>query len=607
MFGLEADVMIDTDANSSRLMRWQSTPTEQRATRFGQVLRELRLVAGLTQEELAERSDLSARGISDLERGARLNPRLVTVRQLAAALQLVDADRAALEKAGSRPRVPQPHEAVLPVSRSHLPVQLTSFVGRDQEQAEIERLLATNRLITLCGPGGIGKTRLALAVAERALPQLADRAVFVEFTASSDPVLVPRELASAIGIREDAGQPLLDTLLQALMDIRVLLVLDNCEHLLAACADLVNVLLAACPRMSILVTSREPLGITGEAVWAVPPLALADEQPGAGDRLAQFGAVGLFVDRARSVWPTFELTPQNAPAVARVCRRLEGIPLAIELAAARIRVLSVDQIDARLEDRYRLLVCGAAGAPARHQTLLAAVDWSYALLSNSERLLFDRFSVFQGGARLEAVEVVCTHDSVRPAEVADLLQSLVAKSLILADLEPDGTVRFGELGTLKEYGEARVRERAESDILCARHLQYHLWLAEQAVSQLHGPRHLSWLERLDAEHDNMRASLVWALHCEAGLEDGLRLAGALWRVWEIRGHSVEGRRWLESVLGESWAGGAGCLATTQTNYAGAWTQTEAALTLRRKMHDQHGVGIALNHQKPARRHARTTR
>jgi transcriptional regulator with XRE-family HTH domain len=216
MFGLEADVMIDTDANSSRLMRWQSTPTEQRATRFGQVLRELRLVAGLTQEELAERSDLSARGISDLERGARLNPRLVTVRQLAAALQLVDADRAALEKAGYRPRVPQPREAVLPVSRSHLPVQLTSFVGRDQEQAEIERLLATNRLITLCGPGGIGKTRLALAVAERALPQLADRAIFVEFAASSDPVLVLRELPSAIGIREDAGQPLLDTLLQAL-------------------------------------------------------------------------------------------------------------------------------------------------------------------------------------------------------------------------------------------------------------------------------------------------------------------------------------------------------------------------------------------------------
>jgi predicted ATPase/DNA-binding XRE family transcriptional regulator len=602
---LEVDLMLDADANSSLSTRWQSSKTEQRAAGFGQLLRELRVVAGLTQEELAERSGLSPRGISDLERGARLSPRLVTVRQLSAALQLVDSDRAALEKAAYRPRVPLAREPAVPAGRSSLPVQMTSFVGRDREQSEIERLLHGQRLITLCGPGGIGKTRLALAVAEQAVPQYADRAIFVEFGAASDAVLVPRELASAVGIREDAGQPLLETLLRALANVRMLLVLDNCEHLLSACSDLARRLLDACPRIRILVTSREPLGVADEMVWTVPPLAVGEEQPMSVERLAQLGAVGLFVERARSVWPTFELSPHNAQAVVRVCRRLEGIPLAIELAAARIRVLSVEQIDARLEDRYRLLVWGAAGAPARHQTLLAAVDWSYALLSNAERLLFDRFSVFQGGARLEAVEVVCTPDSLQPAEVADLLQSLVDKSLILAEPEPDGTVRFCELETLKEYGRARVRERNEADALRARHLGYHLCLAEEAVSQLLGPHQLTWLERLDYEHDNMRASLAWSLHCEAALEDGLRLAGALWRFWEVRGHGVEGRRWLASLLGGVGPvapgvralalDAAGCLATTQADYADGWRLTQAALALWRQNSDWRGAGIALNH------------
>jgi predicted ATPase/DNA-binding XRE family transcriptional regulator len=603
----QVDSMLDTDANSSLATRWQSTPTEPRAARFGHVLRELRVVAGLTQEELAERSGLSPRGISDLERGARLNPRLVTVRQLAAALELSDGDRAALEQAANRARMPVPRELAVPASRAHVPVQLTSFVGRDRELSEIQRLLRTNRLLTLRGPGGIGKTRLALAVAEQAVPQHADRVICLEFGASSDPLLVPRQLASALGIREQAGRPLVDRLRLAMADTRLLLVLDTCEELLPACADLVTVVLAASRGARILVTSREPLGVANETVWPVPPLALADDQAGSIDRLAQVGAVRLFVDRARSVWPTFELSALNALAVARVCRRLDGIPLAIELAAARIRLLSFDQLDARLQDRYRLLVPGAVGAPAWHQTLLAAVDWSYALLSNAERLLFDRFSVFQGGARLEAVEMVCTRDSLQPPEVADLLQSLVDKSLLLAEQEPDGTVRFGELETLKEYGRARVRERGGSDALRTHHLEFHRRLAEQAVSELDGPDRQAWLERLDFEHDNMRAALAWALQAEAPscLEAGVRLAGALWRFWDIREHGVEGRRWLASLLDRPGPvapevralalDGAGCLAMAQADDAGAWKLTHAALVLWRQLGDLRGVAVALDH------------
>jgi predicted ATPase/DNA-binding XRE family transcriptional regulator len=448
--------------------------SEQRPTSFGQLLRELRTVAGLTQEELAEQSGLSPRGISDIERGARRSPHPATVRRLSAALQLVDDDRARLETAAYRARAAQQRKPDLPVGGKHFPVQLTSFVGRDLEQLEIHRALSTSRLVTLSGGGGIGKTRLALAVAERAVPELADAVIVVELGALSDPSLVPRELASAIGIRADGVRPIVDSLLTALADARVLVVLDNCEHLLGACANLVAALLGSCERLRILATSRESLGVPYEQVWTVPPLAL----PKGGtsvERLAQVGAVRLFVDRARAVWPTFELAEDTAAAVSSVCCRLEGIPLAIELAAARMRVLSVQEIDARL------LVWGVGGAPAHHQTLEAAVDWSYEGLSESEQLLFDRLSVFRGRAPLEAVEAVCGSDRCHPAETVDVLQSLVEKSLVVAEPESNGAIRFRQLETLREYAQTRLCSRGETDILRARHLEYLAHLAEQAA------------------------------------------------------------------------------------------------------------------------------
>ena len=261
-------------------------------------------------------------------------------------------------------------------------------------------------------------------------------------------MLVPFALASATGVRSERGRPILDTLIDELAAARLLVVLDNCEHLLMACAELVDAVLSACPGIRILATSREQLGLANETVWLVPPLALGDGHPQSRDDLAQYAAVRLFVDRARAVWSSFALSEHNGPAIARVCRRLEGIPLAIELAAARTRVLSVDQIDGRLADRFRLLVWGAAQAPARHQTLQATLNWSYALLSDTERLLFERLSVFRGGCVLEAVEAVCTANGLDAAGIPDMLQSLLEKSLLIAEPQADGAVRFGQLATL---------------------------------------------------------------------------------------------------------------------------------------------------------------
>jgi non-specific serine/threonine protein kinase len=628
---------------------------DQSPPSFGQLLRTLRVAAGLTQEELAERGGLSPRGISDLERGARRSPHPATVRRLAAALRLDAEDRAALQAAARRVRAPARGASGSPSAPDGLPRPLTSFVGRAREQAELDRALREHRLITLTGTGGIGKSRLALALAHQAVPEHADKAVLVELAALADPLLVPRAVAAAVGVREPAGGALLDALVAALANARRLVVLDNCEHLLAACAALVGVLLPACPGLRVLATSREALGLADEAVWPVPALEVGPNgaPPADVERLTAYGAVQLFVERARAVWPTFVLTEQNAPAVARVCRRLEGIPLALELAAARTRVLSVEQIDVRLADRYRLLVWGAAGAPVRHQTLQAAVDWSYSLLSETGRLLFDRLSVFRGGATLEAIEAVCGDDPGVPgvpwtaagagnedhtergetvpavrvstlpppptgdpsdaasgcrlpaADIADLLQALEEKSLVVAAPEPDGTVRFSQLETLREYAHARLVERGEAETVGACHLAYHAGLAERAATELRGPDQLSWLDRFEREHDNVRAALAWAEAHDSELDAGLRLAAGIWIFWDLRGHVAGGRRWLEGLLARTGPatpraqalarGAAGLLARLNGDLNRALTLHEEALALRRQIGDELGVASELSH------------
>jgi predicted ATPase len=434
----------------------------------------------------------------------------------------------------------------------NLPLQLTSFVGRAGPLREVERLLAGGRLLTLTGAGGVGKTRLALQAAADASGAYPDGVWLAALAALADAALVPETVAAAVGVREEPGRPLLGSLTDALRPKRLLLVLDNCEHLLDACAALADALLRACPHLHILATSREALGIAGETVWRVPSLSLPDAgdpaHPAPPAALTQSEAVRLFLDRAVGVQPAFRVTTQNAPAVAQICARLDGIPLAIELAPARVRVLPPAQLLARLEDRFRLLTSGSRTAPERHQTLRAAVDWSYGLLSEAERRLFARLSVFAGGWSLEAAEAVCAEDPLAPDAVLDVLTRLVDKSLVVVDAQPDGTARYRLLETLRLYAGEKLLTAAGATAVRTRHRDYFLAWAERAGPGLHGRDHRAWLGRFDAEQDNLRAALAWSHDDPGGAEAGLRLGAAVEPYWMSRGLVTEGRRWVEAAL-----------------------------------------------------------
>src|SRR5262245_39588833 len=403
---------------------------------------------------------------------------------------------------------------------NNLPLQLTSFVGREREVAEVAGMLAAHRLITLTGVGGTGKTRLALQVAADALLAFSDGVWLVALDALRDPGLAPQAVALSIGVREERERPLLATLTDALKPKRLLLLLDNCEHLLDACARLADALLRACPHLTIVATSREALGIAGETVWRVPSLALpavfAGQPLPPVETLTRYEAVALFVDRAQAVQPRFALTRESAPAVVSVCALLDGIPLALELAAARVRALSVDQLLARLTDRFRLLTGGSRTALERHQTLRAAVDWSHALLTAPERVLFRRLAVFAGGWTLEAAEAVGPAPDgpaggLAREDVLDLLTRLVDQSLVdvVAEAPGAGPARYRLLETLRQYAQHKLVEAEEVAAVRGRHAAHYLALAEQAQPALHGPEQLVWLDRLEEEHANLRGALAW--------------------------------------------------------------------------------------------------
>ena len=522
--------------------------TEQEAS-FGALLRQYRVTAGLSQAALAERAGVSAHAISDLERGARRTPYRYTVEQLVAALGLEREERARLEAAVQRRRRPAP--AASPTAArptTNLPVPLTSFIGREQEVAEVQRLLGTTRLLTLTGAGGVGKSRLALQVAAAVQAEYPDGVWLVELAALANPALVPQAVARILTVQEQAGRPLIETLTHWLAGKRLLLVLDNCEHLIEACADLADALLRQCPRLQILATSREPLGMAGETAWRVPSLTLPEPRlrPPLED-LSRYEAVRLFLERARAVRPGFALTAQNAAAVGQVCQRLDGMPLAIELAAARVPVLTVEELAVRLDDRFRLLVGGSRTALPRHQTLRATLDWSYRLLEERERVLLRRLAVFAGGWTLVAVEAVCSGDGINAGDVLDLLTRLVDKSLVLLETGTGGTTRYRLLETVRQYAGERLAEAEEEQRVRARHRDWCLALAEQAEPHFLAAEQLVWLARLEAEEDNLRAALAW---CEAHDRDaGLRLAGRLWPFWWVQGHHQgEGRWWLAAFL-----------------------------------------------------------
>jgi predicted ATPase len=345
----------------------------------------------------------------------------------------------------------------------NLPLQLNSFVGRGREMAEIETLLADRRLLTLTGPGGSGKTRLALAVTSEVAEWFGDGVWLVELASLSDPDLLPQAVASVLGVRETPSAPLVDALVAYLEPRNVLLVLDNCEHLIEACASLAEALLRRCPDLRVLATSREALGVAGETLFAVPPLTLPDpHRPSGVEGLPRYEASRLFVERARAVKPDFSLSEENAMAIAQICYRLDGMPLAIELAAARIRVLSVEQISTRLDDSFRLLTGGGRSMLARQRTLRATMDWSYGLLDPQEKELFRRLAVFAGGFTLGEAEAVCAGEGLGRGEVLDLLTSLVDKSLVLV-AERDGEARYRLLETVRQYASEKLDRAGEHD------------------------------------------------------------------------------------------------------------------------------------------------
>jgi predicted ATPase/DNA-binding SARP family transcriptional activator/DNA-binding CsgD family transcriptional regulator len=431
----------------------------------------------------------------------------------------------------------------------NLPLPRTSFVGREPEIVELKRELAMTQLLTLTGVGGSGKTRLALEVARDLVGAYPDGVWLVELAPLSEKELVPQAVARAMRVSEQPGRPLIDTLTEALHNKRTLLVLDNCEHLADSVAHLVDTFLDSCAHLRVLTTSREPLGVEGEDVWRVSSLATPypDRHPSAGE-LMRYDAVRLFVERTRLRLSAFEITPANAAAVTEVCRRLEGIPLAIELAAARMDVLTAEQIAQRLDRALGLLTGGRAAEVARHRTLRATLDWSHELLSEPERKLFCRLSVFAGGWTLEAAEAVGAGDGIEEGDVVELFLMLVDKSLVVSEAG-EGSFRYGMLEPVRQYARERLEESGEARAIKRAHAEHFLALAEEAEPRLWGSGDRPWFDRLEKEHDNMRAALSWAIENEEA-ELALRLGGALRWFWRARGYFGEGRRWLERALSE---------------------------------------------------------
>jgi predicted ATPase/class 3 adenylate cyclase len=489
------------------------------------------------------------------------------------------------------------------VERPTLPRQLTTFVGREQERREVKEALARGRLLTLTGPGGSGKTRLSIQVASEIADTFEDGVVFVPLAPISDPALVVPTIVQALGLPEDPGRMPIEALIDHLARKTLLLVLDNFEQVVDAAPE-VGELLTATEAVTILTTSREPLGLAGEREYSVPPLGLPDVRhlpPLAS--LSQFSAVALFIDRARAVRPDFDVTSENAPAIAEVTARLDGLPLAIELAAARAKVLTPEEMLKRLESRLSLGAPSRRDLPQRQQTLRDAIAWSYDLLEAEERRLFARISVFVGGFSLESAEVVCNPDGELGLDTLDGLASLVNKSLARRVDVAGGDLRFLMLETIRDYAGGRLAEGGEEAEISRRHAAAFLGLAEQAAPELTGPSQVRWLERLSAEHDNIRAALAWAE--EAGeLDTALRMGGALWRFWQMRGHLREARERLSRLLSlpPGSAGpearalaleGAGGVHYWMGDMESARRYYEECLTLRRGQGDPQAVAEAL--------------
>lgn len=431
----------------------------------------------------------------------------------------------------------------IPVSKkpiTNLPAPLTTFIGREKEQSDVIELITKHRLVTLTGLGGIGKTRLSTKVGEQVLRDYDDGVWFVEFAPVLDPLLVPRTTAIAIGLRDEPQRPVIDMLSDYLTEKQTLIILDNCEHLPGACAQLAEILLRRCSRLKILATSREPLNITGEALYRVPSLGLPKVQP-ILDTFRNYEAIQLFEERAQLVQFDFSLTLENAASVAQICQRLDGIPLAIELAAAKVAVFSTEQITNQLHESFNLLAEGSRTALPRQQTLRASINWSWNLLTESEQTLMWQLSVFAGGWTLEAAQSVCD------GNVLFLLNSLVAKSLVVVNQRAN--VRYSFHETIRQYAREKVLEAGDLETLRDKHLAYFVKLVEQAEPELYRSNQVFWLNKLDDERDNFRLALEWSLAMD--VESGLRLIVGARFFWDARGNFQEVEGWLAQLLKHS--------------------------------------------------------
>lgn len=523
----------------------QSDPFPQT---FGQQLKRLREQAGLSQEELAERAGLTAKGISALERGERKHPYPNTIRALAEALALSDAARGEWVALLSPRGAPPPAERGFPLRIS---APLNALLGRENDLAVVSRFLTSGktRLVTLTGPGGVGKTRLALQLAEIVQTQFPDGAVFVPLDAVPNPALVLSALVHALGLQEVSEQVKAQWLYQHLQDKKMVLILDNFEHVLDAACELPP-LLSACPGLILLVTSRAPLRLQGEQEYPLAPLAVPglDRVPQVEEVLAS-PAVQVFVQRAQALNPSFRITPANAVTITAICRRLDGLPLALELAAARLKLLTPTTLLKRLDQTLPLLVGGARDLPERQQTMRQTIAWSYNLLTPGEQRLFRRLSVFAGTWTLETAEALCQMPGTE--DILDRIASLMDKSLIQrADREGDSE-RYILLKTIRAYADEQLALAGEAETVQARHLQICLELAREAEQQVYGPDQMSWLEYLEDELPNLRAALEWAFSnppTEVRVAEGLQIVCALYRFWQGRGYLSEGRAWLERGL-----------------------------------------------------------
>jgi predicted ATPase/serine/threonine protein kinase len=508
-----------------------------------------------------------------------------------------------------------------PLKSSHhrpnnLPAPLTSFVGREREVSEVLQLLTKSRILTLTGTGGTGKTRLSLHLASQLVEKFSGGVWLVELAALSDPSLVIQAIATVLGLSEQPGKTLLGLVSEYLRREQVLMVLDNCEHMLAECARVVNYLTQSCPDLVVLATSREGLGINGEIAYQVPSLGLPRPSEATlppPEKLLEYAAIRLFVERAKATNPGFELSLQNAPAVVQICQRLDGIPLALELAAARVKVITVEQINTRLGDRFRLLVGGSRTALPRQQTLRALIDWSYEMLTRNEQLLWQRLSVFSGGWSLEAAERVCAGGEIEEFEILDLLFQLANKSLIVASEEATASsgMRYSLLETIRHYGWEKLEQSGELNRVRDRHLAYFKEMAQSLAPKVTGPGQTEALAQLEGEHDNIRSALEWSLTSTeqrlpaTRLEKGLELAIAVARFWTIRNYWSEGERWLARIVATTRAGelekssnfayalsAQGNLARERCDYTGGLACQEESLALFQQLGEPQGMAMA---------------